>query len=80
MKAGVAKTYDLTGTSGHAHEITLSADDFKKLAAGDSVRMPSTRYDGKGHRHRVWIKTAPAVDPPGSASVVEVIFSGGPGG
>jgi hypothetical protein len=76
VKAGVAKTYDLTGSSGHLHEITLTADDFKKLQAGDPVRMPSTRFDGRGHLHRVWLKAAPAVDPPGSASVVEVIFSG----
>jgi hypothetical protein len=76
VKAGVARTYDLTGTSGHLHEVTLTADDFKKLAAGEPVRMPSTRFDGRGHRHRVLLRAAPAVDPPGSAAVCEVIFSG----
>ena len=74
--AAVAKTYDISGTSGHAHEVTLTADDFKRLQAGQVIRMPSTRYDGRGHLHRVLVKTAPAVDPPESISAVEATFSG----
>ncbi len=76
VTAAVAKTYDLTGTSGHAHEITLTADDFKKLQAGAPVRMPSTRYDGRGHLHRVLVKVAPAIDPPESVSACDVTISG----
>src|SRR5512140_3293679 len=69
VKAGVTRTYDLTGTSRHAHEVTLTADDFKKLQGGAPVRMPSTRYEGRGHLHRVLVKIAPAVDPPEAISV-----------
>jgi hypothetical protein len=76
VKAGVTKTYDLTGTSGHAHEVTLGADDFKQLAAGQVLRMPATRYNGVGHLHRVLVKVAPLVDPPESVNVCEVTFSG----
>ncbi len=76
VTAGVAKTYDLSGTSGHAHEVTLSADDFKQLQAGKVLRMPSTRYNGAGHLHRLLVKTGPLVDPPESVNVCEATFSG----
>ncbi|MFT3776167.1 MAG: hypothetical protein QM820_63295 [Minicystis sp.] len=76
VMAAVTKTYDIAGTSGHSHEVTITADDFKKLQAGEILRMPATRYEGRGHLHRVLVKTAPAVDPPEALSVVEVTFSG----
>jgi hypothetical protein len=76
VMAAVTKTYDINGTSGHPHEVTLSADDFKKLRAGEVLRMPTTRYQGQGHLHRVLVKTAPAIDPPESIPVVDVSISG----
>jgi hypothetical protein len=76
VKSGVARTYDLSGTSGHAHEVTLTAEDFKQLQAGATLRMPSTRYAGNGHLHRLLIKAAPLVDPPESVAVCEATFSG----
>jgi hypothetical protein len=74
--AGVPKTYDINGTSGHSHEVTLSAEDFKTLQAGGVVRMPASRYDGRGHLHRVMVKTAPAIDPPEAINVVDVVIAG----
>jgi hypothetical protein len=76
VMAAAKKTYDIDGTSRHSHEITLTADDFKKLQAGEVLRMPSTRYQGQGHLHRVLVKTAPAIDPPESIPVVDVSISG----
>jgi hypothetical protein len=76
VMAAITKTYDVNGTSGHAHEVTLTADDFKKLQAGEVLRMPTTRYQGQGHLHRVLVRTAPAIDPPESIPVVDVSISG----
>jgi hypothetical protein len=73
VKAGVEKTYDLTGTSSHGHAVTLTADDFKRLRAGEILRMPSTR---EGHLHRLLVRTAPAVDPPETANVCEIQIGG----
>jgi hypothetical protein len=72
--AGAEKTYDLTGTGGHPHSVTLSADDMKSLSKGQIVRTRSTK--GLGHAHRVLVRCAPAVDPPEWVSVCYVEFSG----
>lgn len=72
--AGVEKTYDLTGTGGHPHSVTLSADDMKSLSKGQIVRTKSTK--GLGHAHRVLVRCAPPVDPPEWVSVCYVEFSG----
>jgi len=74
VKAGVEKTYDIAGTSSHGHAVKLTPDDFKRLRAGEIVRMPSTR-DG-GHLHRVYVRCAPAVDPPESVNVCATEIGG----
>jgi hypothetical protein len=74
--AGVPKTYDITGTSGHLHEVTLSADDFKALQTAGVFRTVATRFEGRGHLHRILVKTAPAVDPPEAIAVVDVTIPG----
>lgn len=74
VKAGVEKTYDLAGTAGHGHAVKLAPEDFKRLHAGEIVRMPSSR-DG-GHAHRVYVRCAPAVDPPEAISVCAVEIGG----
>jgi hypothetical protein len=79
VRAGVPRTYDLTGTSGHAHEVTLTADHFKELQAGGVLRMPSTRYQsaqGAGHLHRLLVKMGPLVDPPESINACDVAIGG----
>jgi hypothetical protein len=73
VAAGVDKTYDLTGSAGHAHAVTLGADHWTKLRAGESVRLTSTR---EGHAHRLLIKCAPAVDPPGAVNVCQIEIGG----
>lgn len=74
VKAGVDKTYDLTGTAGHPHAITLTADDHKRLGAGEVLRRTSSR-DG-GHQHRLLVKGAPLVDPPESVNVCAIEIGG----
>jgi hypothetical protein len=74
VKAGAEKTYDLTGTSNHLHELTLSVDEMKQLLAGESIRKKSTR--GSQHQHKLWVRCGPAVDPPEWVSACTVTFSG----
>lgn len=74
VKACLDRTYDLRGTAGHAHTVTVSAADFRRLAAGETLRMPSTR-DG-GHLHRLLVRCAPAVDPPERVNVCQVEIGG----
>lgn len=71
--AGVEKTYDLTGSAGHGHAVTLGAEDFKRIRAGEILRKPSTR---EGHLHRLYVRCSPAVDPPEAASVCAVEIGG----
>ncbi|APR77672.1 Hypothetical protein A7982_03019 [Minicystis rosea] len=73
VAAGVEKTYDLTGSAGHAHAVTLTADDFKAIRGGRILRKPSTR---DGHLHRLYVRCAPAVDPPEVVSVCTVEIGG----
>jgi hypothetical protein len=51
VSAGIDKTYDITGSAGHAHSITITAAQFATLAANNSVQVTST--SGGGHTHAV---------------------------
>jgi hypothetical protein len=73
VNAGVSKTYDLTGTAGHPHSVTLDPGALARLRAGEIVRMPSSR---DGHLHRLLVKLAPAVDPPEAVNVCETKVGG----
>lgn len=73
VKAGVEKTYDITGSASHPHTVTLTVDQLKRVAAGEVVRTPSTLT---GHLHRLLIKLAPEVDPPELANVCEIKIGG----
>jgi len=51
VTAGVDKTYDITGTSAHAHSVTVTAADFTMIKAGTTRMVVST--SGGGHTHPV---------------------------
>jgi hypothetical protein len=74
VTAGAEKTYDLAGTAGHPHTVTLAADDMKNLLAGKVVRTKSTT--DRGHAHRVVARCAPPVDPPEWVNVCKFSSSG----
>ncbi len=74
VSAGLEKTYQLGGSSGHRHAVTLSAEDMKRLLKGEILRTNSTK--GLSHVHRLVVRCAPAVDPPEWISVCHVEFSG----
>ncbi|AKT39046.1 hypothetical protein [Chondromyces crocatus] len=74
IKACVEKTYDLTGTAGHPHAITLTPDDFRKLGAGEILRAPCSREGG--HIHRLLVRCAPAEEPPERVNVCQIQIGG----
>lgn len=74
VTAGAEKTYDLTGASPHAHAVTLSAENLRTLRDGQILRVRST--EGNGHSHRLWVRCAPAVDPPEWVSACQGTFTG----
>ncbi len=51
VNAGADKTYDITGTSAHAHSVTITAADFTMIKAGTTRMVVST--SGGGHTHPV---------------------------
>lgn len=53
VTAGVAKSYDTAGNSGHPHWIQLTAEDFTVLAAGGTVNKFSCNAQ---HEHEFIIK------------------------
>ncbi len=50
------KTYGIMGSSGHDHDVALTAADFMALSGGGEVTIEST--DGAGHTHMVTVSCA----------------------
>ncbi len=53
VTAGVDKTYDIQGSSMHAHMVTITAADFANLAGGGTVMVTSTT--GAAHTHQITV-------------------------
>lgn len=53
ITAGVDKTYNITGTSGHQHSATITAAMFTMLKAGMSILVTSSV--GGAHTHSVMV-------------------------
>src|SRR5205823_5002296 len=73
VTAGVEKTYAIAGSAGHAHAVTLGAEQMKALAGGAIVRTKSTK---EFHQHKIWVRCSPAVDPPEWVTACEATFTG----
>ncbi len=71
--AGAEKTYELPGAS-HPHSVTLSAEHMATLRKTEILRTRST--ENSGHSHRLWVRCAPAVDPPEWVSACKAEFTG----
>jgi hypothetical protein len=56
VEAGTLKTYDIQGTSPHAHSVTVSPGNFTTLRSGGTVQLTST--NGGGHTHGITIVCA----------------------
>jgi hypothetical protein len=46
---GERATYDIRGSSPHTHSVTLTADDFERLQAGEQVTVMSSVADAHSH-------------------------------
>lgn len=53
VNAGADKTYDITGSSAHAHSVTITATQFMQLKNGQTLNLTST--SGGGHTHGVTV-------------------------
>jgi hypothetical protein len=56
IDAAAEKTYDITGSADHPHQVTLSADDFAMLADGGTIGVTSST--DSGHSHDVTVMCA----------------------
>jgi hypothetical protein len=56
VEAGTLKTYNIQGTSAHAHSVTVSPGNFTTLRSGGTVPLTST--SGGGHTHGITIVCA----------------------
>ena len=64
ITAGVQKCYDVAGTAGHSHYITLMPADFTMLAGGGTV----TKFSCNGGDHQYVISCAANPPAPGTPS------------
>jgi hypothetical protein len=53
VDAGANKTYDITGGGGHAHAVTITAQQFAQIKSGRTLMIESTA--GGGHTHSVTV-------------------------
>ena len=56
ITAGAAKTYDITGTADHSHNVTISAANFATLTSNTTVMTVSTNT--QNHTHSITIMCA----------------------
>ncbi len=61
VRAGVEKTYNIQGTGGHAHFVTLTAEHFAQLQANQGVTVNSTSgatlgTTGTPHTHGLFVQ------------------------
>ena len=56
VNAGNDKTYNIEGTAGHSHQVTVTAANFNSLANNQQVILSST--NDNGHTHSVTISCA----------------------
>ncbi len=53
VNAAADKTYDITGTSPHAHSVTVTAAQFAQIKGGTTLMITST--SGMAHTHAVTV-------------------------
>lgn len=58
VAAGVEEIYNITGSAGHVHTVTLTPTHFASLAANQQIVVTSSPADGVGHTHNVTVSCA----------------------
>lgn len=54
VREGVVRHYDIQGVAGHTHVLTVTAEDFRRIASGEQLDLKSGQ--GLGHFHHVYIR------------------------
>ena len=58
VSAGATKTYDLSQSADHIHQVTLEADDFQALRNNPNSSITKVSTSNSGHTHNVTIACA----------------------
>jgi len=74
IDAAADKTYDISGKSGHKHEVVISKAQFLELQQAKIVRLASTRAGG--HLHRIYARVRSEPLPDDEVNVAEVFIGG----
>lgn len=56
LQGGAQKVYSIQGSSGHNHEVTITAANFNTLKSNNSIIVSSS--SGDGHTHSVTVSCA----------------------
>ena len=70
----VDRTYDLSGTSGHKHEVTITRAQFLELQQARIVRLASTPF--ASHLHRIYAKVRVDPLPPDEVNALQIVIGG----
>lgn len=74
IDAAADKTYDISGTSGHKHEVFFTRANYLELQQAKIVRLASTSTGG--HLHRIYAKVRVDPLPADEVNVCEVFIGG----
>jgi hypothetical protein len=64
VAAAAEHNYDLRGDSDHSHQVNITADEFRALQQGATLRKQSERGGSNAHRHRLMLRLDPKPLPP----------------
>ena len=56
VENGINKEYSISGSSGHDHNVTVTADNFNTLKNNQQIQLNSS--SGNGHTHSITISCA----------------------
>lgn len=56
IEAGIPKDYNIGGSAGHDHTVSVSTDNFSQLKSNNSISVTSS--SGDGHTHQVTVSCA----------------------
>ncbi len=74
IDAAADKTYDISGNSGHKHEVVVTKANFLELQQAKILRLASTSTGG--HLHRIYAKVRVDPLPADEVNVCEIFIGG----
>lgn len=74
IDAATDRTYDISGKSGHKHEVVVTRASFLELQQAKIVRLAST--SAGGHLHRIYARVRVDPLPPEEINALEIFIGG----